>query len=278
MSKRFIDTNLFDDPWFMELSPSAKLLWIYSLTKCNHAGIFELNSKLCVFQTGITKSLATVRQEIGNRWTTLVCGKIFIPSFISFQYPKGLHDNVLAQRSVIRELIKYGLWNEEAQTVRQEIGNSSPTVKDMDIYKDKDIEKGNTINTKAIIKGEFVLPEWVPKEVWNDYLEMRKKIKKPMTSAAKKLAVKKLQLLTDFPSNGEAIQIATKILNQSVFHNWQGLFPLKENEDDNRQGTDETSQTQSGTRSGRKNNTTDKKDSKFHGLDEKKYGDGAINQ
>ena len=56
MSKRFIDTGLFDDPWFMDLSKEAKILWMYFITKCDHAGLLHLNNKLCIVQTG-TKDL-----------------------------------------------------------------------------------------------------------------------------------------------------------------------------------------------------------------------------
>jgi len=70
MAKRFIDTALFDDEWFMELSKEGKLFWIYAMTKCDHAGILQLNEKLCKFQTGI-KNIETVKEELGNRIITL---------------------------------------------------------------------------------------------------------------------------------------------------------------------------------------------------------------
>lgn len=56
-----------------------------------------------------------------------------------------------------------------------------------------------------------------------DYVEMRKQIKKPMTSKAIDLAMKKLEEL----SKGDN-DIAVQILDQSVLNSWQGLFPLKE--------------------------------------------------
>lgn len=54
------------------------------------------------------------------------------------------------------------------------------------------------------------------------FLQMRSFIKKPMTEYALKLMLKKLDEL----GNTDDVKIA--ILNQSITHNWQGIFPLKE--------------------------------------------------
>ena len=54
------------------------------------------------------------------------------------------------------------------------------------------------------------------------FLQMRSFIKKPMTEYALKLMLKKLDEL----GNTDDIKIA--ILNQSITHNWQGIFPLKD--------------------------------------------------
>lgn len=60
-------------------------------------------------------------------------------------------------------------------------------------------------------------------EAWNGFVEMRKRIKKPLTDRAIKLAFNKLINL----SNGDyAIQNA--ILDQSTEHCWSDLYPLKE--------------------------------------------------
>ena len=94
MAKRFIDTEIFDDPWFSDLSKDAKILWIYLITKCSHAGIFKKNEKLTVFQTG-TKGLATVSKELGNRLIVLNDELLFIPKFIKF---------ILIEHFVVRDL------------------------------------------------------------------------------------------------------------------------------------------------------------------------------
>lgn len=54
------------------------------------------------------------------------------------------------------------------------------------------------------------------------FVQMRSFIKKPMTEYALKLMLKKLDEL----GNNDTTKIA--IINQSITHNWQGIFPLKD--------------------------------------------------
>jgi len=62
-------------------------------------------------------------------------------------------------------------------------------------------------------------PELV--QALEDFEKMRKAIKKPLTEKAKQMLLTELNRLSD----DDETKIA--ILNQSIFHNWQGVFPLK---------------------------------------------------
>jgi hypothetical protein len=61
-----------------------------------------------------------------------------------------------------------------------------------------------------------------------DFIEMRKKIKKPMTDRAIELSVRKLEDLSKNAFGEMDEGMAIKILEQSIMNCWQGLFPLKE--------------------------------------------------
>ena len=123
MAKRFIDTALFDDDWFMDLSKDAKLLWIYFITKCDHAGMLKLNIKLCKVQTDI-KDLNETIILLGNRLVTVSEHLYFIPKFIEFQYPGFPNSKAKAQISAIEILKKHRLLNEDDLTVNELLGNS----------------------------------------------------------------------------------------------------------------------------------------------------------
>jgi len=149
MSKRFINTEIFNDSWFMDLSVNAKLLYIYLITNCDHAGIIDINWKLVEFQTGIkqlAKSYVTLTKEYENRLIKLKNSYYFIPKFITFQYPNFPNSNVRQQSSAINRLKEFNLFDEENLTVNKELSNSYEyehvIVNDNDtVKKDKKEEK-----------------------------------------------------------------------------------------------------------------------------------------
>lgn len=82
-----------------------------------------------------------------------------------------------------------------------------------------------TSNKETINKGTkevTPLPPWLPVIEWEAYQEMRKKIRKPMTSHAEQLAIKKLE---NFQFEGKNI---VEILNYSILNNYQGIFEPKQ--------------------------------------------------
>lgn len=67
----------------------------------------------------------------------------------------------------------------------------------------------------------FKAPEWVPHAEWQAFVEMRRKIRAPLTNHAAKLAVDELEDLAGSGNDPAAV------LNQSVMNGWKGLFKLK---------------------------------------------------
>lgn len=60
-------------------------------------------------------------------------------------------------------------------------------------------------------------------QAFEDYVSMRKQIKRPLTERAASMAMNKLQKLSDGDND-----LAIQILEQSIFNCWLGVFPLKE--------------------------------------------------
>ena len=67
------------------------------------------------------------------------------------------------------------------------------------------------------------LPEWLPENIWNDFVELRKFIKKPMTDRAKQLMLLNLQKIKD---NGHDPILA---INKSIANNWSDIYEPKPN-------------------------------------------------
>ena len=68
----------------------------------------------------------------------------------------------------------------------------------------------------------FELPPWVPQDAWEGYLEMRRKIRAPLTDRARTITLNRLAaLMADGYDPGA-------VLDQSTERCWTSVFPLKE--------------------------------------------------
>jgi len=65
------------------------------------------------------------------------------------------------------------------------------------------------------------LPDWLDPDVWFDYVDHRRTIKKPMSKRAKELAIMKLD-------NLRQSEDPRFIVDRSIDSGWAGLFPQKE--------------------------------------------------
>ena len=101
--------------------------------------------------------------------------------------------------------------------VRAELGQSEGKTR----ATDKNIK--NIKNDKKYYESDALNQTFV------DYVDMRKRIKAPMTDKAVKLAMNKLERLSQ-GDNDKAI----KILEQSIMNSWKGLFELKEEKKTNK--------------------------------------------
>jgi hypothetical protein len=88
-------------------------------------------------------------------------------------------------------------------------------------------EKSIKENKEVATSVAFVLPDWIEKETWDAFVEMRKRIGKAPTEYAKKLLVAKLER---FKANGQDIKA---VLEKSITSSWQDVFEIKGNPADN---------------------------------------------
>ncbi len=136
MAKRFIDTEIFNDSWFMDLSCQGKLLWFYCLTNCDHAGIIEWNRKLIKFQTDI-EDLGIVTEELGKSLVTVNDHLKFLPKFFEYQYPKYPGKRFAAADGAVLLLLKYNLLPLINLTLTQDFIKSLSIGKGISIGKSK---------------------------------------------------------------------------------------------------------------------------------------------
>ena len=113
MAKRFTDTDKWKKGFMRNLPIKYKMLWLYMLDDCNHAGVWETDFEVASIRIGSKineKEAAKVFAshikifDKGNKW--------FIPKFIDFQYG-ALNENSRPHQAVIKLLDKYDVYNIE---------------------------------------------------------------------------------------------------------------------------------------------------------------------
>lgn len=109
-------------------------------------------------------------------------------------------------------ITNWKLYQESEQQNEQQVSNKRATSEHK-----QECKEGKECKEKNII------PDWIPAEEWKGFIDMRKRIRKPMTDRAVQLAISTLEKLK---SQGEDV---AQVLNQSVMKSYTGLFPVKGN-------------------------------------------------
>ena len=106
MAKRFTDNGKWKKRFFKTLSPKYKLLWIYILDDCDHAGIWEVDMEVAQLRIGEPLEEQKALELFNGNLVVIKGGdKWFIPDFISFQYGE-LNPNSRVHQSVLDLLDK----------------------------------------------------------------------------------------------------------------------------------------------------------------------------
>lgn len=141
MAKRYTDSEKWDDPFFTELPNEYKLLWIYILDKCDHAGIYKVNPANVEFSLKSKFNWEEVIKVLDGRIVVLSKEKWFVPKFIDFQYGE-LDINNRVHNAVYKILDKEGVFKGRQRPVNDPI------------YKDKDKDKDKYLDFVLLTKEE----------------------------------------------------------------------------------------------------------------------------
>ena len=157
MAKRFTDTDKWKKKFIRGLDASYKVLWLYILDDCNHAGVWDVDLEVAQIRTGCNFKEVDAINYFGDKIQSFDDGeKWFIPDFIEFQYGE-LNEANRVHKSVLDHLSKYKIKGLKR-------GLLDPKDKDKDKVKDKDKDK----------KKVFVAP--TPQEIESYALEQGYKV------------------------------------------------------------------------------------------------------
>jgi hypothetical protein len=160
--KRFTETTKWDDDWFMELSPVAKLLWQYLLDRCDNAGVVKINyplMKMQIFGSQWQKDVDWQKylKELETRIEIAEKGRLIcVCRFIEYQYGDvfnssakaviSMRDKVLCKWvNTFQCLSKYSQW----------VSNGYAMGIDTHLDKDKDKDKDITSNKIGFARGDI---------------------------------------------------------------------------------------------------------------------------
>lgn len=147
---------------------------------------------------------------------------------------KGLFDGELFEKSGqlssngIRKRLSVVLGKRAEMKARYEQKRIVSTpVSDAETKQKPDKVKEKVNNKEKVNKNKnkdiLILPDWIDKELWSDFLEVRRVKKAPNTNRAIKLLITELTGLRDLGAEPQ------KIIEQSIKGGWTGFYPLKEN-------------------------------------------------
>ena len=226
--KRYTETTKWSDPWFVDLDPKAKVFWLYLLDNCDHSGTWEKFEKKFQFETGIGISIKALVEDLGDRIVDLG-DKILIPKFIKFQFGSELSSTSNYHKPILKALEHHGHEMDDQGLVKgcsrvgqglvkgkSRVGQGSVNPCSRVLYMDKDKDK----DSKGDARGkeeDLPFPDPIFKEVWEEYLQMRKEAKhRKLGATATKAKFK------EFKKWG--LDSTIQALKDSIKAQWQGVF------------------------------------------------------
>lgn len=203
---RTIKPDFFLNDSMADLPPLDRILFIGLWTQADREGRLEDRSRkikaaiLPYDDHDVDVALTRLQEKTFiKRYTIKECNYIQINNFLKHQYP-----NIKEQISTI-----------PAPSLH---GTSTPRLR-------KGTIKGK--EGKGTIEKVLILPEWLPLEEYNSFIEMRTKLNKKPTENAKELLIKKLDKLRQEGNDPK------QVLQESIMNSWQGIFPLKHQKGEN---------------------------------------------
>ena len=136
--KRFVDTEIWEKDWFMNLKSYEKLSVLYVLTKCDNVGVWNPNTKLADILIGKKINWESLAERCSKNIEVLPNGKWWVKDFVDFQWGE-LKETSPPHRSFIKLLKKHNLYQRVLKGYIYP--TDSPKEKEKDKDKDKETDK-----------------------------------------------------------------------------------------------------------------------------------------
>ena len=180
MSKRFHDTDIWDEDWYLDMPLEYRSFWFYVKDKCDHAGIWRPNVRR--FNADIDNKIdledaLSFFNTDKERVVELESGHWMIKDFVTFQYGKNLNLNNRVHLSVFNRLndLEVNLGSIRGLNEVKK-GSSRPQVEVKEGVKDKDKDKDKVIvkdisNIIKLFKKDVSSFKEYPKELLDEFFD-----------------------------------------------------------------------------------------------------------
>ena len=176
MSKRFHDTDIWDEDWYLDMPLEYRSFWGYVCDKCDHAGIWRPNVRR--FNADIEKAIdldtsLTFFNTDKERIIPLESGHWMIADFVPFQYGKHLNLNNRVHLSVFNRLKDLEVNLGSIRGLNEvKMGSSRPQVEVKEGVKDKDkdiVILSNRLKAFKVLVYKF--NNKYPKELLDEFFD-----------------------------------------------------------------------------------------------------------
>ena len=178
MSKRFHDTDIWDEDWYLDMPLEYRSFWGYVCDKCDHAGIWRPNVRR--FNADIEKAIdldtsLTFFNTDKERIIPLESGHWMIVDFVPFQYGKSLNKNNRVHLSVFNRLKDLEVNLGSIRGLNEvKMGSSRPQVEVKEGVKDKDKDKDIVILSNRLKAFKVLVYKFnnkYPKELLDEFFD-----------------------------------------------------------------------------------------------------------
>jgi hypothetical protein len=166
---RQIETDLFSQGWFYELSNEAKILYIYCYLNADNAGIIELIKRRVEFDLQIDVEKAFI--EVQHEFTIIGNNRFLIKRILTTQFPNGLcSPEHPFQKSVIKLLENEGIDSETYELIQDLPKPYESLTEALPKAHSNSISKSNSQSSSLSNSNKPDLQKKSSKEVekWND--------------------------------------------------------------------------------------------------------------
>lgn len=194
--------------------------WHYvALLCCKGAGLLDAGDRIELLRRKLGVKLGLAARELeaaANRLAEvgLIDAETFQPiGWEGRQFASDTDPTAADRKRRQREREREGGGTDASRVTVTEV-----TRTDTETETEEETEKKKPARKRAVEGEAFPTPEWVPRELWLDWLQVRRKLRAPATDRALALA---LRDLTDFRAAGED---PAAVLELAISRGWRGLF------------------------------------------------------